>query len=240
MEEKKLILQPRLRALADLVGEGGRLADVGTDHGYLPVYLLQAGRIASAIASDINREPLEHARRTAGEYGVRWGIEFRLCGGLEGIAPEEVDTVVIAGMGGETIAAILSAAPWVLQSDITLLLQPMSKQEFLRHWLVENGYFFLSEHLVWDKEVLYPIYIVKAGKRDPLTKGEIYGGVKLQEDPLWGDYLKIQIARLRRSYEGLQQAKGEAAKEKAEATFAALKELETIWEERNHGNGERH
>lgn len=90
---------------------GGRLADIGTDHGYLPVWLLQEGRIPSAIASDVGAEPLEHARRTAEEYETQ-GLDFRLCDGLSGIEPEETDTVVIAGMGGETIRDILRAAPW--------------------------------------------------------------------------------------------------------------------------------
>ena len=77
---KELVLQPRLRLLADMVPEGARLADVGTDHGYLPVFLLQKGRIAGAIASDIVPGPLQHARQTATEYEVE-GIDFRLCPG---------------------------------------------------------------------------------------------------------------------------------------------------------------
>ena len=107
--ERRLQLQPRLQLLADMVPEGCRLADVGTDHGYLPVYLLQRRRIRGAVAADIGAEPLAHARRTAEAYGVT-GIDFRLCDGLRDIAPDEVDTVVIAGMGGETIIAILEGA----------------------------------------------------------------------------------------------------------------------------------
>ena len=230
MEEKKLVLQPRLQALADLVADGAHIADVGTDHGYLPVYLLQEKKIAFAIASDINVEPLEHARRTAKEFGIGENIEFRLCGGLDLIRAEEVDTVIVAGMGGETIASILTAAPWLLKSDITLLLQPMSKQEFLRKWLTENGYFFLSEHLVWDKEVLYPIFIVKAGKSKVLSAGEIHGGVKLQQDPWWGDYLTIQRRRLERAYEGLKRGRDAAAERKAQEVFTALEELKSMME----------
>ena len=108
---KRIALQPRLRLLAEMTPPGGRLADIGTDHGYLPVWLLQEGRIPSAIASDVGAEPLEHARRTAEEYETQ-GLDFRLCDGLSGIEPAETDTVVIAGMGGETIRDILRAAPW--------------------------------------------------------------------------------------------------------------------------------
>ena len=106
---KHLQLQPRLRLLADMVPQGARLADIGTDHGYLPVWLMQQGRIASAIAADIGPEPLAHARRTAEEYGT--ALDLRLCDGLRGIAAHEADTVVMAGMGGETIIHILTDSP---------------------------------------------------------------------------------------------------------------------------------
>ena len=150
MDRKQLALQPRLHLLARLVPEGCRLTDVGTDHGYLPVALLQQGRIAAAIASDIGVEPLEHARRTAMQYGVD-GMDFRLCAGLSGIAPEETDVIVIAGMGGETIISILQDAPWTADGQHRLLLQPMTKAAALRHWLADNGYTFTDEHLVEDK-----------------------------------------------------------------------------------------
>ena len=136
---EKLHLQPRLHLLADLVPQGAKLADIGTDHGYLPVYLLQKGRIASAIAADIGRAPLEHARRTAQQYGVEDDMRFLCCDGLQGIGPEDVDTVVVAGMGGETIIHILSQASWTKAGSTLLLLQPMTKQEDLRRWLNENG-----------------------------------------------------------------------------------------------------
>ena len=154
---RELQLQPRLKLLADLVPQGARLTDVGTDHGYLPVYLLQRGKIQQAIASDVGREPLEHARRTATEYGIR-GIDFRLCDGLSGVAKEETDTIVIAGMGGDTIVSILSATPWTKRNTL-LLLQPMTKTEMLRQWLADNGYAFQLERLVWDKGNLYPILL---------------------------------------------------------------------------------
>ena len=124
---KLLELQPRLQLLAELVPDGAKLADVGTDHGYLPVALLQQGKIQRAIATDIGEEPLQHARRTAEEYGLSESVDFRLCDGLNGMMPDEADTIVIAGMGGETIIEILKNAPWTRQK--TLLLQPMTKPE---------------------------------------------------------------------------------------------------------------
>lgn len=185
--------------------EGCRLADVGTDHGYLPVYLLQRRRIRGAVAADIGAEPLAHARRTAEAYGVT-GIDFRLCDGLRDIAPDEVDTVVIAGMGGETIQAVLSAAPWTAAGEHLLLLQPMTKTEYLRKWLVDNEYTFTQERLVFDKEHLYPVFAVRGGKQPPLTAAQEYGGVLLDGDPLYGTYLDERIRKLEKAIEGLRRS----------------------------------
>ena len=188
-----------------MVPAGSRLADVGTDHGYLPVYLLQQGRISRAIASDIVDGPLQHARQTAAEYEVD-GIDFRLCPGLDAIAPHEADTVVIAGMGGETIQAILSAAPWTADGSHLLLLQPMTKVEYLRKWLVDNGYAFTEERLGWDKDHLYPVFAVRGGTQPPLTAAQQYGGVLLDGDPLYGAYLDERIGKLQKAVEGLQKS----------------------------------
>ncbi len=205
MKMRELALQPRLQLLADMVPAGSRLADVGTDHGYLPVYLLQQRRISRAIASDIVDGPLQHARQTAAEYEVD-GIDFRLCPGLDAIAPHEADTVVIAGMGGETIQAILTAAPWTADGSHLLLLQPMTKVEYLRKWLVDNGYAFTEERLVWDKDHLYPVFAVRGGTQPPLTAAQQYGGVLLDGDPLYGAYLDERIGKLQKAVEGLQKS----------------------------------
>ena len=105
---KHLELTPRLRQIAAWVRQGAHLADVGTDHAYLPVWLTLQGRVASAIASDLRRGPLDRAQETGRRYGVGDRITFRLGNGLAAVAPEECDTIVIAGMGGENIAQILA------------------------------------------------------------------------------------------------------------------------------------
>ena len=205
MKMRELQLQPRLQLLADMVPEGSRLADVGTDHGYIPVWLLKRGRIAAAIASDIGAEPLQHARQTAAEYEVP-DIDFRLCPGLDAIAPEEADTIVIAGMGGETIQMILEAAPWTAGGEHLLLLQPMTKVEYLRKWLVDNGYRFTEERLVFDKSYLYPVFAVRGGTQPPLTPAQQYGGILLDGDPLYADYLDERIGKLQRAVDGLRRS----------------------------------
>ena len=212
---RQLQLQPRLQLLASLIPEGSRLADVGTDHGYVPVYLLQRGLIEGAIASDIGAEPLQHAKNTAAEYEVE-GIDFRLCPGLDAVAAEECDTILIAGMGGETIITILENAPWTKRGDHLLLLQPMTKVEMLRKWLTDNGYTFTGERLVFDKDHLYPIMLVRGGSQEKLTLGQQYGGVMLDGDPLYGEYLDERIMKLTVAIDGLMRAKNDAQRATAQ------------------------
>ena len=211
----ELHLQPRLQLLADLVPQSARLADIGTDHGYLPVYLLQKGRICSAIAADIGQAPLQHARNTALQYGIAEGLSFRCCDGLRGIGPEDADVVVIAGMGGETIIHILSQAPWTKAGSTLLLLQPMTKQEDLRRWLNENGYAQSAERLVRDKDYLYPVFTVFGGEQPPLTIAEIYGGVDIEVDPLAGEYLDQRIRRLSQAEAGLRKSSDQVNAQRA-------------------------
>lgn len=232
MNDRELRLQPRLQCLADCVPRGTRLADVGTDHGYLPVWLLQNGRIASAIASDINAEPLEHARRTAAEYGVT--LDLRLCPGLDAVAPNEADTVAIAGMGGETIIAILQAATWDWRGK-TLLLQPMTKAELLRRYLTEHGFRIASERLVLDKGTIYPVLTVEAGESQALSSAEAWCGAGLKHDPLYGDYARDRVRKLERAAAGLRQAKtlDNAQIAALEADAAALRGKIKEWEDAN-------
>ena len=137
---KKIELSPRLRMVAGLVPPGSRLADIGTDHAYLPAALIQEGTIPAAIAADLRQGPLNRAKATVRECGLTGRVTFRLCSGLEGVRPDEVDAVAIAGMGGETIADILAAAPWTRERDVPLVLQPMSSMDDLRLWLERHGY----------------------------------------------------------------------------------------------------
>ena len=224
---RQLQLQPRLQLLATLIPKGSRLADVGTDHGYVPVYLLQRGFISGAIASDIGAEPLQHAKNTAAEYEVA-GIDFRLCPGLDAVAPEECDTILIAGMGGETIITILENAPWTKRGDHLLLLQPMTKVEMLRKWLADNGYTFTGERLVFDKDHLYPIMLVRGGTQEKLTLWQQYGGVMLDGDPLYGEYLDERIMKLTVAIDGLMRAKNEAQR----ATAEEMQEIRTALTEK--------
>lgn len=226
-------LTPRLQKLADWVEPGAKIADIGTDHGYLPVWLLTTGRAASAIGSDLRAGPLENARKTAARYAVSEQISLRLGNGLNGILPSEADTIVIAGMGGENIADILAAAPWAQKR--TLLLQPMSRAEVLREFLEHHGCAIEREALVEDRGTLYPVMLVRPGEMR-LTLGQRYGGASLMHDPLENRYLIEEIVRLQAAISGVCHSSVEADREKAEALREisyALMKLREEWRNAN-------
>lgn len=231
---RHLELSPRLRLLAGWVRPGARIADVGTDHAYLPVWLTLHGRVASAIASDLREGPLARARETGKNCGAA-GIDFRLCDGLSGIRPDEADTIVIAGMGGENIAAILAAAPWTADGAHTLLLQPQTRAEDLRRFLSEHGFRIVREALVRDRGILYPCMEAEAG-REPLTLGQLYGGAKLLHDPLGEQYIIAKIIRLQSAVAGLNRAGGLENQKKADGLREILTALLSVREEWRHAN----
>lgn len=208
-----LELSPRLRMVAELVPAGARLADVGTDHGYLPAALIQAGKIPSAIAADLRQGPLSRAKATVAEYGLGEHIAFRLCDGLRGLAPEETDCVSIAGMGGETIAHILNDAPWTRARGTPLVLQPMTSFYDLRLWLTEHGYTIRRECLVREGETLYTAWLAQAGEGESYTPAELWAG-KNTPDPLRGEWLDLWRRKVNRALEGLAKAQQTGAAER--------------------------
>ena len=154
------MLDFRLQTVASFVREGSRLADIGTDHALLPCALVASGHCPSAIASDIRVGPTEAARRSVTAAQLKTQVDVRLGGGLETVLPNEVDDVVIAGMGGETIAAILADAPWTKDAHYRLILQPMTRAEKLRRFLYENGYVIEEERIADDGKRCYTVLCV--------------------------------------------------------------------------------
>ena len=231
---RQLELSPRLQLLADWVPQGARLADVGTDHAYLPVWLTLHGRVTSAIASDLRKGPLERARETGRTYGAE-GIDYRLGDGLAFICPEEADTIVIAGMGGENIASILAAAPWTADGQHTLLLSPHTKAEELRLFLMDHGYAIRREALVYDRGTIYPC-MEAAGGEMTLSLGQLWGGAKLLRDPLGDRYLIEKIIRLQGAVAGLNRSSRPEDVQKAGRVRDILTALLAMREEWRHAN----
>ena len=225
-------LTPRLRTAASLVPEGARLADIGTDHAYLPAALLLEGKIPYAIAADLRQGPLLRAKETAALYGCQKQMGFRLCDGLKGIRPEETDAIVIAGMGGETIAQILEAAPWVRERQVPLVLQPMSSIPDLREWLQEHGYQIQEERLAQEGDNLYVILSVCSGEMVPMTPAELWAG-RQSSDPLRGLYLAGLLHKLDRAIVGLRRARteqGETRRQQLEQVREGLQEMKKEWD----------
>lgn len=153
---QKLVLSDRLAVAASLV-RGGRLtADVGTDHGYLPAFLVLCGKTERAIASDIGKGPLESAEKTVKKYGLEDKISLVLSDGLRNVS-KEADEIIIAGMGGTLIVDILSAAPWIKNEKTHLVLQPMTHSYDVRKFLCENGFYIDTEKFCEDDGRIYVV-----------------------------------------------------------------------------------
>lgn len=224
-------LTPRLQTVADRVPGGARLADVGTDHAYLPVWLLQSGRIPSAVCTDLRPGPLERAGETVKSCAVAHRVSLRLCDGLAGVEPHEVDCVVIAGMGGETILHILGEAPWTLGK--TCIVQPMSSLADLRAGLGALGFHVARETLAREGETLYVVMELAPGPERPLTAAELQVGRAENHagDPLWPEYLDRETRRLRRALVGLKRSNKPEDGPRLQALQDALRGLETMREE---------
>ena len=201
-------MNKRLELIASILPHGRGFADVGTDHGYLPVYMAQHGYSGKIIASDINEGPLSTAVASARQAGVEDRICFRLCDGLDGCGSEELDTVVIAGMGGDTICGILDRADWVMSRDILLILQPMTKAEVLRYWLTNNDFAICGEWLIEENGEIYQILSARFGARTPLSDAELFTGKYelAAGNALFPVQLAALIKRFERAAAGMRKA----------------------------------
>ena len=205
--ENRMHLTPRLRTILSLVPDGARLADIGTDHALIPVALLRRGVIASAIASDIGQGPLESAARTARKFGITSGLSLRLGPGLRTVQPDETDTIVIAGMGGETMIEILRTDPWALDGAHLLLLQAMTGQAELRQYLASRGGRIEQEIVCRERKRMYTVMAVRGGgtRLDlPLTACCLSDA--LCRDPQAGAYLRQRLAREEKICDALRGA----------------------------------
>ena len=194
-------LDPRLAAAASFVKPGAVVADVGTDHAYLPLFLLENGIARFAVASDINRGPLERAKRNAARAGMTSRMRFVLADGLEGLEPERdgVDHILICGMGGELIARILDGSDYVKTPGVRLILGPMSSPEELRLYLAENGFRIDTEKLAESAGKRYAVILAEYdGVRRSFTPCELLLGRANMEnnEPLFPEFAREWLNRV--------------------------------------------
>jgi tRNA (adenine22-N1)-methyltransferase len=224
-------LSRRLLSVANGVSQGNRLADVGTDHGYIPIFLVQQGRVPSAIAMDVNRGPLLRAEAHIREQGLEDKITTRLGSGLLKLSADEVDSIVIAGMGGALMAQLLEEGLFVLKEGKELILQPQSEIFKVRHWLHDHGYEIIREEMVKEDGKYY--FILKAVPGQQNFSEEFlyeYGEYLLKEqDPLMKEYLSVQLHKFQQIRENLSRQDSDAAQKRIGELSEQIDRLEKAY-----------
>lgn len=198
----RIKLDQRLLSVASLVRKGSVVADVGTDHAYVVAYLIENGISEKAIASDINKGPLENARQTLIAQGITDRVKLVLSNGLENLEENCCDDIVIAGMGGILIAEILEKAAWIKNENIHIVTQPMTHAEILRKWLCESGFVINREVASTDGKRLYvTISASYTGERNKKSEGYYYvGELVANSDELSEKYINKTLLSLRKKY----------------------------------------
>ena len=211
-------LSKRLQAVARLVAPGSRLAGVGTDHGYVPIWLFEQGQILSAIAMDLRNGPLERAREHIQMHGLDAHIETRLSDGLDKLLPGEADSIVIAGMGGMLVVKILSQGQKLLSSVKELILQPQSDLDAVREYLHRTGFVIVKEDMIFEDGKYYPMMKAVHGENtDDRKIWFLYGRLLLENrHPVLKSYLEKEYDGCCKLLEKLSRTSTEVAKRRCE------------------------
>ena len=230
----KLPLSTRLLACCSYVTPGDRVADIGCDHGYLSIHLLQEGIASSIIASDINEGPLQSAMLNAAKFGVQDKITFFLSDGVQNI-PQDFDCMVCAGMGADTMISIISAASWLKNEKYRLILQCQSKRPELRQWLYDQGFCIRRETLAKDGKFVYSVMEVVYDPGHSITPAQSYISPALLKDnhPLLREYYDRVLHGINLTVDGMRRSESEQLP-LYETILADLKALEeTIHDNRS-------
>jgi tRNA (adenine22-N1)-methyltransferase len=214
-------LGPRLEAVASFIPEGKRVADIGTDHGLLPIHLRRLGISPAVIASDLRPGPLDSAMRNARRFGAE-KITFRLCAGLEGYRQDEADVVVIAGMSGETIRSILEKAAWDWTGK-QLILEANTKHPELLTWLYQNGMHIVGERIPEENGRPYRVYCAESGEAPVPRPAYLWGGFR--DSP----YARRQAALLRGALKGLDTAVDPADQQRRKEYRIVLEDMKDAY-----------
>ena len=201
-------LDNRLMAIANLVRKDKVFADVGTDHAYLPVYLVEKGIIKKGIAADLRVGPLENARDAVVSYGYSEQIELRLSDGLDNFKENEVQEIAVAGMGGLLISEFINRTHWLKNENIHLILQPMTHVEELRKTLFDNGFIIDKEVVAKDGDKLYIVLSVYyyEGRTEYTDLDLIVGKLPYNNDELSKEYLLKLHNKYNKKLDALKKA----------------------------------
>ena len=222
-------ISKRLEAVAGMVTSGSFLADIGTDHGYIPIYLVEHKRIPKAIAMDVNRGPLEKAKEHILQAGLQDKIETRLSDGLEKLKPDEAESILIAGMGGPLTVRILSEGAGKLGACRELILQPQSDLKAVRAYLEGEGWKIVREEMVQEEGKFYPMMRAVPGEKSKMTSIQLRFGPLLlaNRHPVLKDYLLREQRineKILASLEGQESETAKARISEVEAELAMVRE----------------
>lgn len=210
------MLTDRLKAIADEVDKDDVVVDIGTDHGYVPMYLVKENISSKVIMADISKGSLNKARRNAREYMPETKFDFRLGNGLKVVRKGEVDTIIIAGMGGNLITDILGRDMGKAKAAKKLILQPRTSQGRLRAWLIRKGFKITNEQLVKEGKFICEIITASVGEADEKFKlNEEADSIKWEmppwladiKNPLVKEFIDMKIEREKRILQSMENSK---------------------------------
>lgn len=204
-------LSKRLQAVADLVSEGLVVADVGTDHGYIPIYLIETKKTPKAFAMDVNKGPLLRAKKHIAEHGLDACIETRLSDGVRALKKDECECVVVAGMGGALTIKIMEEGKDIFRNLKEFVLQPQSELQKVRAYLYQNAYSIVEENMVLDDGKFYPMFRVINSQSQEYHAIELcYGKLLLeQKNAVLKTFLEKEKAVKELILSNLEQSFGE-------------------------------
>jgi len=225
-----LELSKRLAAVARNVPDGVTVADIGTDHAYLPVYLVREGRTARVVAGEISRGPYKSALSTLRTQDMEKQIDLRLGDGLDILAPGEVEVITLAGMGGKTVCEILDAGRRVIERVKLLIIQPMGDAPVVRRWLLENDWSFANEEMVYEDGHYYVIIVAKPGLEVIRDDFLLDFGPRLIErrDTVFYGYLQKKLAEIKAVLFKLEFTDSEKAREKVSFLHKQAARIEEV------------
>lgn len=231
------MLSQRLKTVASCVTKGYRVADIGTDHGYIPIYLAQNGIVPSAIAMDINKGPLARAEEHIRENGLEDRIETRLSDGLAKLKEEEVDSIIIAGMGGTLIVKILSEGLSIIRQVKEVILSPHSDLDVVRRFLQEEGFVITYETMLVEDGKYYTVMKTTQGHMEYDKSIYFkYGKFLLESrNPILQEFLVKELATYNKIATNLSKLSSETILERREQIgfiVSEIKEALTYYESR--------